>query len=201
MTNALKTMVLALAGMVLTFYAVGALLSDRWHVETTRSLEGSPQAIAAAVGDFETWQQWSSMKVTLGPQVERRVEGARGTVGHRVVWSGAEGLAMLTLSEVSGDALRYDYHSQRHGDATPTLAGRGQLRWRVEGDQTLVTWRDEGSWDQLAGRWIGWFGGLQERVKQIHSSSLTGLQSYLEQQAAAGAGKVGEEAAKLPAGK
>ena len=185
--HVLKTMALALAGMVLVFFAVGALLVDSWHVETSLTMKAPPARLVELVGNFDVWEKWSAMKVTLGPQDQRQVTGAPGTVGHKVSWKGREGEAVLSLTKVDADGVHYDYHSQRPGEATMTLAGQGRVTWRTDGGATKVVWFDESSWAQqplmnrFAGRWIAWFGGIQERVRQIQTSSLQGLQRVAEE--------------------
>lgn len=173
-------MVLALGGMVVVFFVVGALLADRWFVENQRTIAAPPAVVGKLLGDFDAWEKWSTMKVTLGPQVTRTVEGAPGTVGHRVAWSGVEGGASLTLATVEDGRLVYEYHSRRGAEAQAFLAGRGIITFRADGAGTLVTWRDEGTWDNYPMRWVGWFGGLQERIRQIQTSSLEGLQHAVE---------------------
>ncbi|MBM4063003.1 MAG: hypothetical protein FJ265_18195 [Planctomycetes bacterium] len=179
--NVLKTFVLALAGMVGIFFGVGALLADRWVVESVRTVTAPPARVAPLLGDFEAWERWSTMRLTLGPQVQRTVEGEPGRPGHRVVWSGAAGRASLTIVRADAGAIAYEYHSHARDDAAPQLAGTGSITIAAEGEGTRVTWRDEGSWPDYAGRWFGWFGGLQVRVQQIQTTSLAGLQEALEQ--------------------
>lgn len=197
-----KTMAFTLAGLVVTFFGVGHLLADRWQVETRRSIAAKPERIAELLGDFDAWERWSTMKIALGPQVQRTVTGTPGTAGHAVAWSGAQGKSTLALVRFGPGELGYDYHSQRSTDAAPTLAGRGSITWTAEGDQVLVVWRDDAPLDSLAARWVGWFGGLQERVKQIHTTSLQGLAAAAESSPAAPVGTPGTpEPAKTGASK
>lgn len=176
-------MAFTLAGLVVTFYGVGALLADRWQVESRRTIAATPERVAALLGDFDAWERWSTMKLSLGPQVERKVTGAPGAVGHTVRGSGAQGGASLSIVRWAPGELAYEYHSQRPGASAEVLAGTGTIRWVASGGQVEVTWRDEAPLEGLAARWVGWFGGLQEHVKQIHTTSLQGLATAAEQPA------------------
>ena len=81
-------MVLALAGMVLVYLGVGAILANEWQVDATRTVAVSAEEVGALVRDFRNWKKWSSMEARLGPQTTLEVTGEAGTVGHRMTWSG-----------------------------------------------------------------------------------------------------------------
>lgn len=180
-TNALKTMVLALAGMVLIFLGVGSMLPDQWHVEASRVIQAPPAKVVALLQDFQTWEKWSSLKAEMGAGTQRVVSGTPGTVGHRVTWTGPHGTAMLTVASIDAESLTYDFHIQVPPAPEPQRKGQGRLRWVAEGDGCRVTWRDDGTWDGLALRWFGWYGALQEQVKQVQGTSLAGLQREFEE--------------------
>lgn len=149
----LKTMVLALAGSVVVFCAVSPLLADRWSIETTRTIAAPPDRVRALFGDFDEWEKWSTYKVAPGVQVERRVDGAPGTPGHRVTWSDPGGATWLTLVAVDDGGLRFEQRSRAAADPHDTLVSRGHVTWRAEGAGTRVTWRDEGAWSHYFERW------------------------------------------------
>ncbi|MCA8967151.1 MAG: SRPBCC family protein [Planctomycetes bacterium] len=176
MNPVFKTLVLTMAGTILVYYGVGAILANEWVVETSRSVTAPPAKVAAVLGDFATWKDWSQMDANLGPETQREVSGAPGTVGHAITWRGGQGLARLQLVEVTPASIRYEFTRQLPGEQELLLSGRGQVSWVPEGTGSKVTWRDEGKWDSMPGRWIGWFGALQERMRQIQNSSLEGLE-------------------------
>jgi hypothetical protein len=184
-----RAMALAMAGMVVVFFAVGALLTDRWHVETVRTIRGEAGAgaVRALLCDFSTWPVWSSMNANLGPQTQHRVEGDAAAVGHRIVWTGAAGRAALRLTEVADGAIGYEFTVQRPDDAEATPRGRGRITWRAngtgDGGGVEVRWRDESDLRTYAERWFGWFGAIQESVRQIQQTSLAGLQEAVEARA------------------
>lgn len=173
--SVVQVVVLTLAGVILMVLGIGQLLADQWQVETTRTLPGPPAHVAALVSDLGSWQRWSDMKVNLGPQTKREVEGLPGTVGQRIAWTGVKGRATLTLTAVAPDAIEYEYGYEVAG----APRGTGRIAWAADGAGCRVTWRDGGRWRDLWGRWAGWFGALQERTRQVHSASLTGLELEL----------------------
>lgn len=183
MSTFFKTLVLALAGTILVFYGVGLLLADRWYVETVRLVPAPTEKVVPLLGNFATWADWSQMNANLGPETTREVSGQPGSVGHQITWRGAQGQARLVLAGVTENGLQYEFWRQAPGEPAPSLRGQGSVRWQsvpgatVDTTSTSVTWRDDGTWDNLAGRWIGWFGALQERMRQIQTSSLTGLEA------------------------
>jgi hypothetical protein len=65
-------------------------------------------------------------------------------------------------------------------------SGGGSIAWVASGGGSLVTWVDYGTWDSLVGRWVGWFGALQERVRQVQGTSLEGLQQWFSNPEPAG---------------
>lgn len=175
-TALFKTLVLTMAGTIVVYYGVGLILANDWHVETTRTIAQPVEKVAPVLTDFGTWKDWSLMDANLGPQTRREVSGTPGTVGHAISWFGAQGSAQLALTQVQLGSLHYEFSRQLPDEATPLVRGQGILTWQADGTGCKVTWRDEGSWDSMPGRWIGWFGALQERMRQIQSSSLEGLE-------------------------
>lgn len=176
-------MVLALAGMVLVYLGVGYMLADRWQVDTTRTVNASAERVGALVKNFATWATWSSMQANLGPNTRREITGQPGTVGQRITWTGSLGTATLTMTTVDATAMGYDFHLRRpdQSEAEAELRGRGALRWRAEGGGCSVAWHDEALLDSLPLRWFGWFGALQEHVREIQGTSLAGLQQAIDE--------------------
>ena len=178
----LGALTVSLAGMVLVYFGVGQLLAREWSAENVRTIAAPPAAVAAVLGDFHTWEHWSSlgarMPESLGTETKATFAGAPGTVGHAIVWQGSRGMATLRLAEVAPDHLVCEFASQDAQETEVRVRGRTDLSWRAEGSGTRVVWHDAGTWPDLAGRWFGWFGALQEHVKQIQRVSLDGLQEH-----------------------
>lgn len=177
-----RSLVLALAGMVVVFFGVGAMLADRWHVEVSMTVNAGEDRVRALLHDFATWEDWSSLNANLGAGTRREVSGQAGTKGHCIRWSGPLGIATLTMTAVDARSVGYDFHQQDPGETTSRSLGRGTVTWQAgqAGSPCTVTWRDEGTWDNVVLRWWGWFGAVQEHVKQIQITSLAGLQQTID---------------------
>jgi hypothetical protein len=177
----LKALVFSLAGLILVVLGVGLLLADEWEVRTSRTVGAPPEQVRARIGDLTGWAKWSAWDLTVGAQAQRSVEGAPGTVGQRIVWSGSHGRWSLTVTALTADALSYRYERVADADQPP-LPGTntGEVTWAADGAGTRVTWIDRGTWETLPLRWFGWFGAIQERVREMQSATLVALADELE---------------------
>lgn len=175
-----KAMVLSLAAMVLVGIGVGQVLATKWQVETVRVLRAEPARVGALLRDLGTWQKWSAVDVNLGAQTARQVTGAVGSGAQCIEWSGQLGRAVLTATAVTESSIDYSIGFRMDSPPSP---GHGRVEWQAVPEGTRVRWSDDGSFDSIILRWFGWFGALQERVKQIQSSSLESLQQELERPA------------------
>lgn len=196
-----KALVFALAGAVLVYLGVGMLLANEWRVETQRTIRATPARVAAVVTDLGTWEKWSLASVNLGPQTTRSVVGAPGAAGQQLVWQGPRGKSVLELTRVDADGIDYSFRNELvDAPEAPQVLGGGQVRWSAAPDGCLVTWSDHGRWDHLAGRWIGWFGALQERMKQVEGASLEALDEFVQADERRDAASGGEAPATRPPG-
>ena len=176
MSRELRIALVALAGVVALYFAVGSLLPTGWTVESTARIEAPPAAVLPKVVDFGAWKAWSSIGASVRPNTEVVVEGEPGTVGHRLIWrSGTELEAMLRVTAVDDDGMAYEFLNRVGGEMKPL--GAGSLRLQPDGAGTLVTWTDSMVVDSFAGRWFTWFGAQQEAAKTFQQTSLSGLKS------------------------
>jgi hypothetical protein len=175
----LRAMVASLAAMILIYLLVGQLLAKSWRVETTRSIAAPAARVAALVQDLASWSSWAGADVNLGSPTTRSVQGAVGTVGHGLVWTGPMGTASMTLTAVGTNHVEYGLGRSVANAATPSPKNGGRIEWQADGERCQVRWIDTGELDTLALRWFGWFGAYQHRYQQVQSSSLTGLEQKL----------------------
>jgi hypothetical protein len=174
-------LVLTLAAMVVVVLGVGYLLAKDWHVRSERTVPATAAQVGALVRDLSTWGSWAKIDIQLGPQTARAVQGPAGQVGQRIVWTGSRGKAVLETVALGENSLDY---TVGFDVAEAPSRGRGRIEWEAAGAQCTVRWRDEGSYDNVILRWFGWFGALQERVKQMQSSTFAGLERELASRAA-----------------
>lgn len=182
--NVAKTFVLALAGTICIFFGVGAILADHWVVETSRVVAAPPAKVVALLHDFDAWEKWSSMRVTVGPQLTRTVAGTPGQVGHRVTWSGAVGEFVMEFVRVEDGFVGYQFRGRPADQKDFEKLVDGEIRYRAEGTGTLVTWHEGGTHANYILRWLGWFGSQQDMVRRLQTTSLEGLQRAVEPDAA-----------------
>lgn len=174
--NVFRTVVFVLAGFVLVYFAVGSVLARSWSVTTVGVVPAPPAKVAALVSDLQAWGDWASMDVVLGPGTERTVVGAAGQAGQRVTWRGPQGAVSLELTAVA--ATHVDY-VLRAGEAAGPALKAGRIAVAPAADGARVEWREGGDYPDLAARWFGWFGAMQERVRMFQQGGLAGLQRVL----------------------
>jgi hypothetical protein len=169
-----RVVVLVLAGFVLAYLGVGSLLQKSWTVTSQALVPGAAADVAAKVADLGAWAAWSPLDVPLGPETRREVVGAAGAVGQRIVWNGPQGTMALELVEVAPAHVAYVLRAG--GPALKT----GRIAWTAGADGTRVEWTEGGEFPDLAARWFGWFGAIQERVRAFQQASLAGLQRAIQ---------------------
>lgn len=179
-TTILKALVFATAGAILTFLLVGMALAKSWRVDTERSVAASPERVGELVSDFSTWPRWSAMRADLGPQTSQTVAGTPRTAGQTITWAGVRGRGFVEVTGIGPAFLEYVVRSQGPGDAPIEEFARGRVEWGADGDRTKVRWREERVCDGTVERWFAWFGAIQEGVRRIQVSSLTGLAQAVE---------------------
>lgn len=187
-----RVVALVCAGMIVVFFAVGALLADGWQVRNEVTVTASPEQVRQLVADLDGWKEWSQINVVLGPNTERSVEGEPGVVGHRIVWRGSQGESALALTSADPSGIGYEYRLQLAKQDTARTMSRGEIRLAADGTGTRVTWTEtgrvdtfaEGFWLRTMVKWSWWFGALQDTLARQQQTSLNRLQQKLEGKAA-----------------
>ena len=172
-----RVVVLVLAGFVLVYLGVGSLLAKSWSVTTRGVVPAAPERVAAAVSDLGNWASWSPLDVPLGPETRRESFGVAGAAGQRIVWSGPQGVVSFEFVDVTPAHVD---NALRAGDQGGPALKTGRIAWAASADGTRIEWREGGDFPDLAARWFGWFGAIQERVRGFQQASLAGLQRAIE---------------------
>lgn len=180
MSRELRILVVALVGVVVLFFAISAILPQRWQVESSVQMPAPASRVRPLLGDFAAWQRWATLEGTVRSDTQVRVEGAPDTVGHQIVWQAQNRQARLLLTRVADDGVEYDFLTQL-GDADQQLVmGHGGLTVAADGERCVVRWRDEGRATGFTERWFAWFGAQQEAARKFQEGSLARLRVQLE---------------------
>lgn len=161
--------------VVLGAGAVGAVRPRAWRVEQSVTIAAPPERIHAFVDDLKRWQEWSVWTKALDPSVRHIYEGQPSGVGARWTWLGPKmGQGTVEIVE-SSPALGLGLSQAIE---SPTPNARATLRYAREGNQTRVTWVDEGTLPVVVG---GFFRGVvEERLAAHLATSLGKLKGVVE---------------------
>ncbi|GAB4155412.1 MAG: hypothetical protein Fur0037_23850 [Planctomycetota bacterium] len=177
MSRPLVAVIAAVAAVLAAWFGVGSYLPDRWHVETTRILAADASAIGAELSDLSRWRGWLGQPFVLGAVTDCRAAGTPGTAGQSLTWRGSKGRVVLAI-EALDLAGSLSYELRMRTDRDSFSLGGGRLTWEPQGTgRTLVSWSEHGTFDTLSSRWAGWFGALQEHVREQQQAALGRLAS------------------------
>lgn len=180
MSLEVRIAVVALAGMVLLYFALGSFLPQNWTVQTQRQVTSQPEAVVPLFADFGTWESWAAVAGTERGDTKIEIDGKAGEVGHAIRWRANQNEATMRLSAVHADGIDYEFYSRLGKDTEPRLRGRGSLRATKNEYGSMVVWKDEILLDGLAERWFAWFGAQQEMQARFQEASLSKLQIRTE---------------------
>lgn len=183
----LRATVLALASSVVVFLAVGLILADSWKVTTTRTIPASTARIATNLVDLREWPAWSEVDFELGNPTTREFKGVAGASDQAATWRGPMGIATVLLTRIEDgvDAGVVEYAiGYKYGPEGDSFGGKftGSIEWHAKGDNTELTWTEDGELVNLMQRWSNWFGALQVKVGQVQRASLAGLEESIRRE-------------------
>lgn len=184
----LRAIVLSLASSVLVFLLVGMVLADSWRVTTKRTITAAPASLTSRLIDLREWPTWSEVDFELGNPTTREFLGEAGEPDQAATWRGPKGIAtvLMTRVEASADGGTVEYTiGYKYGPDGDSFGGKftGSIVWQLEGENTVVTWTENGELMNLMQRWSNWFGALQVKVGQVQSASLAGLEENIRREA------------------
>jgi hypothetical protein len=135
----LKTLVV----LVCVFFIGGFLLPSSWMVSRSVVINASPEKIYPLISSFKAWTQWSPWNQTSDPSLQYTYDGPEIGVGAKQQWTSDKmGKGWMQLTEANPQVgVAYDLHIDMNGSES-TL--RGNIAFSSEGDDTKVTWSDEG---------------------------------------------------------
>ncbi len=180
MSKELRLAVVALAGVVLLYFALGSLLPSHWSVETRVSLPQPCAKVQPYLVDFQSWLTWTTLKSTERADTTVAIAGEKGTPGHEIRWTSNANEAALRLLQADGNGLDYEFLSRLGKGAELRVRGRGSIRCVEDEKGCVVVWKDQSELDGLTERWFAWFGAQQETARQFQQASLANLRILLE---------------------
>jgi hypothetical protein len=130
--------ILSLAGIVLLFVVIVALLPADFRVSRSATMTAPPSEAFAQVNDFHKWDAWSPW-AKIDPTMKQTYEGAPAGVGAIYRWVGnsqvGEGcMTILTSKPCERIEIKLEFFKPFAGTNTAEFTFVG------EGNQTRVTW-------------------------------------------------------------
>lgn len=153
----LKNILIALIAIVIIGSVVIYFLPANYTVSNSIEINKPVQVVYAQVADYNKWAAWSPWK-EKDPDAKITIEGAPGTVGHKMSWEGEKnGAGSMTLTSANPD-----YANPYRGTAADLafikpFKATAREYWKLEviGDKTKVTWTDHGGLKYPFGRLFG----------------------------------------------
>lgn len=171
----IKKIAIAVVAAVLAVLGVAAALPRGWSVERSIVIRSAPERVYPLLFDLRRWQEWSAWTKALDPLVRNTYEGPQDGVGAKWIWMGPRmgrgQLEIVAADPATGIELAQAIESE-------VVNAKASLRFSREGDDTRLTWRDEGTLPLLVG---GLFRGTVEARLGGHlEASLEKLKATVE---------------------
>jgi hypothetical protein len=131
---------IGLVGLVGVIFLVGLVLPRAWRVERSERIRATPEAIYPLIANFKDgWSRWNPFGRKRDPNLAMVFSGPAEGLGAEQRWNG-KGMpaGRMSITEaVPGKSVRYVMHAAGFQVIGTLLCTR-------DGDQTVVTWSDEG---------------------------------------------------------
>jgi effector-binding domain-containing protein/uncharacterized protein YndB with AHSA1/START domain len=143
----LTTILKVIGILVLLVLIVSFFLPAKVHVERSITINATPEAVFAHIGDLQKWDAWSPWK-KRDPKMENTYEGENGQVGQKSIWKSEHpkvGNGSMTITETKPNELLITTMDFGMGDAP-----KGIFKLEPMGDSTKLTWAMDGTGEGLA---------------------------------------------------
>lgn len=166
----MRTFLLIITIMILTFFLVAAILPDAYHMERRVAIDASPSQVFEQVNELENWKNWNPEmpemqfnEIPKGAGARQEWETPKGGKGYLEIKRAVPGQIIQAEMKFPG----YD-----------TFETNWMLR--PEGDSTYATWgMDFGSLDYPLGRYSGVL--TNKRMQANIYVGLQNLKTHLEE--------------------
>lgn len=157
---------------VAAFVIVGMFVLDgKFDFSRSLTMKGSPEDVHKLTGDLREWPKWLPF-TKHDKSVKTTIEQPTG-VGANQHWTSDNGNGELKFT-ASDEAKGVDY------DMTfdKKWLSHGSLTYSKSADQTQVTWRMYGNYDDFMGKWMAFV--LPYMVGPMFEEGLKDLKSEVE---------------------
>lgn len=167
----------ALAILLVVVALVAAFQSATYRVVRTATMAAPPASVFAETNDLHKYQIWNPFGKS-DPAATYAYEGPATGVGSVLAWSskGQTGEGRMTIVESRpSELVRYRLVFIR------PMAGTGDMAFSLQpqGNQTLVTWRMEGSKNYFA-KLMGLFMGMDKMIGGAFERGLAEIKTIVE---------------------
>lgn len=173
----LRTVLIALAGVVVILAVVVALRPSEFRVTRSATIAAPAEAVFAQVNDLHKWEAWSPW-AKLDPAMQQRYEGAPAGVGASYAWSGnrevGEGRITVTESRPA-ERVRIRLEFRKPFRATNVA----EFTFEPAGDRTVVTWTMTGR-NNFVARAVHLFIDIDRMVGGYFEKGLASMKAVVE---------------------
>lgn len=138
-----KKIGIGVAVVVVVFLLVVVTRPDTYHVERSKVISATPDAVYGHVADFQKWNAWSPWE-KLDPNMKKTYGGTHNSVGATYTWVGNDkaGAGDMTIASLEpGKRVEIDLHFVKpFEDRSKT-----RFKFEPEGQGTKVTWAMDGN--------------------------------------------------------
>lgn len=170
--KALMSLLALLAGVLVVG---GWLLSPRFTVERSLTIQAPPERIYALIADPRAWARWSAWN-RRDPAMAITYSGPASGAGAAWAWKSAsqgDGRMTFTVAEPPG-RLGYELYFPDFGTTST-----GEFQLQPDGTRTRVTWTMQG--DMGSNPLYRWMGLIMDRmVGPDFEAGLSGLKGLAE---------------------
>jgi len=173
-----KTFLSIVAVLFAIFIIGGLMMPVDWSISRSIVIHATPEQIYPWVSDFKQWEKWSPWNSSEDDTLKYTYSGPERGVGAKQNWTSKKmgnGWMQFTAADPQ-TGVSYDlFIDMAHMQSTL----HGQITFQPQGDDTLVTWTDQGhSGDGLIQRWIS--PAVQMLITKELETGLTNLKTAVE---------------------
>jgi hypothetical protein len=173
----MKTILIALAAIVIVFLIVVALQSADYKVVRSTAIAAPPSAVFPHINDLHKFQAWSPW-AEVDPNCKYTFEGPPTGAGSSFSWTGnaAVGAGKMTIEESKPSELvrvRLDFYKPFAG------VGQAEYSFKPDGDKTVATWTMTGKKNFIT-KGIGLFLSMDKMLGPQFEKGLEKLKSIAE---------------------